>query len=44
MEGGMPLTIISLSRNTLTRMNRQPEMNTAPSAASQEIFKPSTTV
>ena len=34
-ERGMALTMASRSLNRLTRMNRQPEMNTAPSAICQ---------
>ncbi len=43
IDAGMPLTIISRSLNTLTRINRQPEMNTAPSATSHDRPMPLTT-
>ncbi|MNN99526.1 hypothetical protein D3C81_2191910 [compost metagenome] len=44
MECGMPLTIISRTRNSVTSRNRQPEIKTAPSAASQGKPMPFTTV
>ena len=42
-ECGMPLTIISRNPSTLTSTNRQPEMNTAPSADCHGTPIPSTT-
>jgi hypothetical protein len=42
-ERGMPATIMLRRPSTVTRMNRQPEMNTAPSAAGQAMPMPSTT-
>ena len=42
-ECGIALTIHSRMRNRLIRMNRQPEMNTAPSAACQLKPMPCTT-
>jgi hypothetical protein len=41
---GMPLTIISRTRNSVTSKNRQPEMKTAPSAACHGKPMPLTTV
>ena len=43
IERGMPSTIMPRRPSSETRMNRQPEMNTAPSAAGQAMPMPSTT-
>ncbi|EDS88105.1 hypothetical protein BURPSS13_C0066 [Burkholderia pseudomallei S13] len=41
---GIPLTITSRTRNSVTSRNRHPEMNTAPSAACHVKPMPLTTV